>query len=121
MASVIERFALLERCGTCNDLLPVPPAPRACARCGAVKITPRSSEWPRSLKTFLILQYAARHLFPEWRSMQDCWELLLRGNYEGKRVNGRITKHGASPDELYAVAVTDAEEWRTSGATTAFL
>lgn len=121
MASAIERFALLERCGTCNEMLPAPPAPRACARCGAIKITPRHSDWNRALKTFLILQYAARHLFPEWRSIQDSWELLLRGHYEGKRVNGRIMKHGASPDSIYEVAVAEAEEWRTSGAATAFL
>lgn len=130
MASVAEgsevtagarNVSVLERCRVCTYALPVPPAPRICSHCGTAKLTPHHSDWNRALKTFLILQYAARHLFPEWRSVQDSWELLLSGHYQGKKVNGRIVRHSASPDEIYSIGVTEAEEWRTSGSPTAFL
>jgi hypothetical protein len=79
VASVVERFAQMERCRVCLTVLPAPPAPRVCTNCNRVKVTPRWTEWPRSLRTFLLIRYAERHHFPEWRSMQDSWELLLIG------------------------------------------
>jgi hypothetical protein len=121
MATAAERFAQMERCRGCQDILPAPPAPRVCARCGNVKITPRHQEWPRTLKTFLLLRYAARNIFADFRPKQASWELLLVGNYEGRWINGRLHKQGVSPDEVYATAVNDAEEWKLAGAKTEFL
>lgn len=121
MATAIERFAQMERCRQCHTVLPAPPAPRACENCGAVKVTPRHGEWPRSLKTFLLIEYAKRHLFPSFRSMQDSWELLLTGAFQSKQVNGQFMRHGAAPDDLFALGVQQAEEWRLAGAVTDFL
>lgn len=111
----------LERCRTCNSVLPVPPAPRICGNCGNVKITPLHQEWPRSLKTFLLLRYAARHLFADWRPMQSSWELLLSTNYERRFVGGKLFKQGVNPDDVFAIAVKEAEEWRLAGGKTDFL
>jgi len=121
MASVAERFAQMERCRQCLTVLPAPPAPRVCTKCGKVKVTPRASEWPRELKVFLILRFAERHLFPDFRSEQDSWELLLVGNYERTTTNGRIIPSAVPPDEVFAVAVNDAAAWKAAGAKTAFL
>jgi hypothetical protein len=121
MKALTTSLRHLERCRTCNDALPVPPAPRVCARCGTVKVTPLHQEWPQSLKTFLLLQYAARHIFADFRPMQRSWELLLTGNYEGRWVGGRLHKSGCDPDEVFALAVKEAEEWRLAGAVTDFL
>jgi hypothetical protein len=103
--------------------LPLPPEPRVCKRCGTAKITPLHHEWPQSLKTFLLLRYAGRNVFTEnLRPIQTSWELLLISNYEGGRFpSGRIIKQGIDPDEIYALAVKEAEEWRLAGAVTAFL
>jgi hypothetical protein len=121
----IDRMQLrhLERCRTCNTCLPVPPAPRVCTHCGAVKTTPLHEDWPRGVKVFLLLRYAGRNLFnPNLRTIQDSWELLLTSNYEGGRFpSGRIIKQGVSPDDVFALAVQEAEEWRLAGAATAFL
>ena len=129
MASVAEvtdfelQLRPLERCRTCSTALPLPPAPRTCTKCGAVKVTPRHQEWPQALKTFLLLQYAARNLFaPSLRPIQTTWELLLVSNFEGGRFpNGKIIKQGVSPDDVFALAMQQAEEWKLAGATTAFL
>lgn len=121
MPDVLERFATMERCRECLTVLPDPPAPRVCTKCGAVKVTPRHSEWPHSLKAFLIIRFAVRHLFPEFRSMQSSWELLLVGNYQGRQVNGQIMRHSLPPDDVYAMAVKDAEEWRLAGGKAEFL
>lgn len=121
MASVAERFATMERCRTCLTVLPAPPAPRACTNCGTVKVTPGHAQWSHTLKVFLILRYAARHLFYPWRSQQDSWELLLIGNYERTTHNGRIIAQGVNPDDVFALAVKDAEEWKAAGSKTDFL
>lgn len=121
MANVAERFSQMERCRSCLAILPAPPAPRVCEKCGAVKVTPHHEQWPRALKVFLILRYAGRHLFPNWRSQQDSWELLLVGNYERTNINGRIIGQGVSPDNVYALAVNDAEAWKVAGSQTEFL
>lgn len=121
MTAGFARFATLERCRTCFALMPTE-GPRICSKCSTVKVTPRWSDWSHALRVFLILRYGERHLFPSWRPMQDSWELLLSGNYEGKRgVNGQLTRQGVTADEVYAQAVTDAEEWQASGSKTAFL
>lgn len=111
----------LERCRGCSEVLPLPPAPRVCLKCGEVKITPIHNEWPRSLKTFLLLRHVRNHLFGDWRPMQRSWELLLTGNYEGRFVDGRLYKQGCNPDEVFALAVKEAEEWRLAGGKTDFL
>lgn len=111
----------LERCSTCFEVLPAPPAPRVCTKCGVVKVTPLHEEWPKSLKTFLILRYAIRHLFPHWRGMQGSWELLLTTNYERRFVGGKLHRQGCDPDSVFAIAVKEAEEWRLAGAKADFL
>lgn len=124
-AAVIEpgrTLRPLERCRTCEHALPLPPAPRVCTNCGAVKVTPRHEEWPRSLKTFLLLEYAKRNLFAtDIRPVQNTWELLLTCQYERRFVGGRLRKQGVDPDEVFAIAVREAEEWRLAGAVTDFL
>jgi hypothetical protein len=111
----------LERCRTCSTVLPAPPAPRVCLSCNTPKITPLHGDWPKSLKTFLLLRYAARHLFADWRSMQNSWELLLTGNYERRFVDGKLHKQGCDPDSVFEIAVKEAEEWRLAGGKTEFL
>jgi hypothetical protein len=128
MAGVAEVIELdrtvrhLERCRMCDTALPVPPAPRVCAKCGAIRVTPHHSEWSREMKVFLLLQYVARNLFTEnLRSVQNTWELLLTSQYERRFVGGRLRRQGVDPDEVFALAVKEAEEWRLAGAVTAFL
>jgi hypothetical protein len=121
MTDVVERFALMERCRECLTVLPLPPAPRVCDKCGSVKVTPRHTEWSHELKVWLLLRFAERHLFVDFRTMQDSWELLLIGNYERTLTNGRIIPCGVAPDEVFPLAVKDAAEWKAAGAKTAFL
>lgn len=123
MKALTASLRHIERCRTCNEVLPLPPKPRVCTKCGAVKTTPLHGAWPQSLKTFLLLRYAARNVFtPNLRPIQTSWELLLTSNYEGGRFpGGRIIKQGCSPDEVFALAVKEAEEWRLAGAVTEFL
>lgn len=103
MVTAVERFERLEKREAKKAVLPW-------------------TSWPHAQRVFLILRYAGRHLFPSWRPLQDSWELLLVGNYDGKRgANGKITRQGIIADEVYAQAVTDAEEWQASGSKTAFL
>lgn len=121
--ALVQSLRHIERCRTCSEVLPLPPAPRVCRRCGTAKVTPLHGEWPHDVKVFLLLQYAARHLFsPNLRTIQDSWELLLTSNYEGGRFpNGRIIKQGVSPDDVFDLAVKEAEEWKLAGAATEFL
>jgi hypothetical protein len=42
-------------------------------------------------------------------------------HYERTMTSGRIIRQGVPPDDVYAQAVKDAEEWRLAGAKTAFL
>lgn len=120
--ALVKSLRHIERCRTCNDVLPLPPEPRVCKRCGNVKVTPRHEQWPQSLKTFLLLEYAKRNLFAEnLRSIQNAWELLLTSQYERRFVGGRLRKQGVDPDEIYQLAVKEAEEWKLAGAVTEFL
>lgn len=121
-AQTVEReIRHLDRCRTCNHVLPVPPAPRVCGNCGAVKVTPHHSQWPHGTKVFLLLRHVRNHIFGDWRPMQRSWELLLTGNYEGRWVDGRLYKQGCDPDEVYALAMKEAEEWGLAGGKTDFL
>ena len=122
MKALTASLRHIERCKTCDDVLPLPPEPRVCSKCGTARITPLHGEWPQSLKTFLLLQYVARNLFsPNLRTIQDSWELLLTCQYERRFVGGRLRKQGVDPDEVYQLAVKEAEEWRLAGAVTEFL
>jgi hypothetical protein len=127
MAGVAEVLELdrqvrhLERCRTCSSVLPAPPAPRVCTKCGTVKVTPLHGEWPHELKVFLLLKYARRMIFGDFRPMQSSWELLLIGQYEGRFVGGKLRKLGVDPDEVFELAVKEAEEWRLAGGKTDFL
>jgi hypothetical protein len=123
MEALTSSLRHIERCKTCDDALPLPPEPRVCKRCGTVKITPLHGDWPHDLKVFLLLRYAGRNLFsPNLRTVQDSWELLLISNYEGGRFpSGRIIKQGVAPDDVFALAVKEAEEWKLAGAVTEFL
>jgi hypothetical protein len=120
-AMVEQEIRHLERCRTCSTVLPSPPAPRVCTNCGAVKVTPLHGLWPHSLKVFLLIRAAARHLFPEWRGHQASWELLLTTNYERRFVGGKLFKQGCNPDDVFAIAVKEAEEWGLAGGKTDFL
>lgn len=122
-AAMIEREVRhLERCRTCNHVLPVPPAPRVCEKCGAVKIVPHHSDWSHETKVFLLLQHLGRNFFStQIRPVQRSWELLLINQYEGRFVGGKLHRQGCDPDTVYALAVKEAEEWRLAGGKTDFL
>lgn len=112
----------IERCRTCNGVLPLPPEPRVCPKCKTAKVTPLHGDWPHDLKVFLLLEHSKRNLFSEnIRTVQGTWELLLTSQYERRFVGGKLHKQGCNPDEVFALAVKEAEEWKLAGAVTEFL
>lgn len=83
---------------------------------------PPHGTWPKALKSFLLIRYATRHLFPRFRTTQASWELLLTTNYEnGRYPGGRMIQMGVNPSEVFDLAVSDAEKWKADGAKAEFL
>lgn len=78
--------------------------------------------WGKTLKWFLLVRYATRHLFPAWRTTQASWQRLLTTNYEGERFPDRtIIKQGVAPGDVFELGVADSEKWKADGAKAEFL
>jgi hypothetical protein len=68
------------------------------------------------------MRQAKKHLFPDWRSTQASWELLLITNYEGSRFpDGRMIPRGVDPKLVFELAKAEAEKWKAEGSKGDFL
>lgn len=109
--TAVRRF--VERCPACPGIIPST-GPRACDRCGRVRVTPRHQEWPLHLKGYLIFQAALRHFIPGI-SVQSVWEKLLTATIAGTQRDGQMYRHAVPADDVYGIVLKDADKWLADG------
>lgn len=92
-------------CTGCHRLLPEPPAPAVCAKCGRVA-APLHGDWPKGLKRWLVAQLLEQFFAPWAESThQYRWERLLVAVIAGRRWGTRIIPYATSPEDCFAVAL----------------
>lgn len=105
-------------CAACKAILPDPPAPQVCPKCGAVAI-PHHSDWDPRLKYFQAAAFFSRHAIGNGRTEQLAWEDSLRAliaGAGGKSPNPFGIRFDAPAMDCYPIALTLALHWRATGA-----